>query len=868
MPIAEITRAETARRAEQVTVRSYDVTLDFTRGEEVFGSTSVISFDATQLGTRTYVDLIAHNVHAVTFNGRALNPAVAYDGARLTLPDALEDHNELTVVAECSYTHSGTGVHRSVDPADGRVYVYGKFTPAHARAAYACFEQPDLKAPFALHVTAPAGWAVLSNTEPVITERPVASAPGNSAAGNSAAGNSATWHFAPTPPLPTFATTVVAGGYHVVTGEHVTPDGRTIPLRAACRDSRKDDLDAGWLFGLTGQGLDYYERLLGRPYPYPVYGHAFVPEFSAGATEKPGCVLMSENLLFHGTVTAAQDELRTMIVLHEMAHMWFGNLVTFRWWDDLWLSESCAEFCGHDACVRLGLHPGAWSTFSLTRKTWGFAADRMPTTHPVAADAATLSDAMANFDGISYAKGASVLRQLCGYVGEDAFFGGISDYLAAHAHLNAALPDLLDAIAARAGQDLSAWARDWLQTPGLNTLRAEFETGPDGTFTSFAVTQEAPAACPVLRPHRLRIGVWERSGETVGGGRSVHIEAAGARTDVPELLGAPRGDLIIVNDDDLGFAATRFDPRSLSFALAHAGEIDDPVARAVVWDALADMVTEAELPVPAFAAAVAAGLRLEPSVARAQALTLLAWQRIERFAGPADAAAGKQRLAAVAADLLISAEPGSDLQVAWAELLAWTASDRPELDLVAALLSGDARVPGLALEPELRWSLLRRLAATGRAGQAEIAAAAERDRTDAGHRHATACRAALPDPRAKKSAWALLTGGTLGPDTVRLVARAFGLPEHADLLAPYADAYLPALADVWDQRGGHLRALLGQLLFPLPVVTAGLLADMASFAAGRSDDRGLTRLLAELGDLGERSLRSRTLPSLSGTSGC
>jgi aminopeptidase N len=509
----------------------------------------------------------------------------------------------------------------------------------------------------------------------------------------------------------------------------------------------------------------------------------------------------------------------------------------------------------------------------------------MPTTHPVAADAATLSDAIANFDGISYAKGASVLRQLCGYVGEDAFFGGISDYLAAHAFSNAALPDLLDAIATRAGQDLSAWARDWLQTAGLNTLRAEPGTGPDGTFTSFSITQEAPAACPVLRPHRLRIGVWERTGATVavlseGGqppstprrtasvGRSVHIEAAGARTPVPELLGTPRGDLIIVNDDDLGFAATRLDPRSLTFALAHAGEIDDPVARAVVWDALADMVTEAELPVPAFATAVAAGLRLEPSVARAQALALLAWQRIERFAGPADAAAGKQRLATAAADLLTSAEPGSDLQIAWAELLAWTATDGPELDLVAALLSGDAPVPGLALESELRWSLLRRLAATGRAGQAEIAAAAERDRTDAGHRHATACRAALPDPAAKQSAWALLTSGTLGPDSVRLVARAFGLPEHADLLAPYADAYLPALADVWDQRGGHLRALLSQLLFPLPVVTAGLLADVASFAAGRPDDRGLTRLLAELGDLGERSLRSRALPSQSETSGC
>ncbi len=490
----DITRAQTARRARQLRLRGHYVTLDLTRGEEVFGSESVIRFDCAQPGASSHADLIATRVHKITLNGEPLDPVARYDGSRIALP-ALRASNELRVVADCAYTRTGTGMHRSTDPADGGVHVYGKFTPAYARTAFACFEQPDLKAPFTITVTAPPHWTVLSNQPPspirhqsrTDTERENPPA--------------ATHSFLATPPLPTFATTVVAGDFHVIRSSHVTPGGREIPLELACRASLAGQVDAAAVFDVTGAGLDFYADLLGVDYPYAKYGHAFVPEFSAGATEDPGCVLMSESFLPVPGKSAADAEMRTMVILHEMAHMWFGNLVTMQWWDDLWLSESFAEFCGHDASVRLGLFPDAWATFSVSRKAWGIAQDRLPSTHPVAADPATLSEAIANFDGISYAKGAAVLRQLSAYVGEDAFFAGIGDYLRAHAYGNARLPDLLSAIASRAGsrEELATWSTAWLQTAGPNTLRP-----------SVSAAREPPSRC--CRRPRRRIRCCGRTG--------------------------------------------------------------------------------------------------------------------------------------------------------------------------------------------------------------------------------------------------------------------------------------------------------------------------------------------------------------------
>jgi aminopeptidase N len=843
MPIAEITRVETRERARLLRVDSYAVALDLTRGDEVFGSTSVIRFGCIEPGAASHADLVAETVHEIVLNGEPLDPASAWAGGRITLT-GLAAHNELRVVADCGYTNTGTGMHRSADSADGRVYTYAKFEPAYARTVYACFEQPDLKAEFTFHVTAPAHWTVLSN-QPTPEPEP-------------AGDGTAAWRFGPTPRLATYSTTVVAGDYHVVTSEHTTPAGQRIPLLLACRTSLASYLDAGAVFEITGRGLDYFSGLFGTPYPFARYGHAFVPEFSAGATEDPGCVLMAETFLFRSRVSAAMHELRADVILHEMAHMWFGDLVTMRWWDDLWLNESFAEFCGYLATAEATPFTDAWSTFSVGRKAWGFMADQLPSTHPVAADAPTLSDAIANFDGISYAKGAAVLRQLVAFVGRDRFFAAIHDYLAAHGWANATLSDLLTALEASSGKSLAEWSKAWLETAGPNILHPEFEVGADGSFTSFAVRQEAPERYPTLRPHHIAIGLYDRADGTLTQTRRVAVDVTGARTQVPELVGVRRPDLVLLNDGDLGYALVRFDPRSLGTVTGAIGELPGSLARAVCWNAVTDMVQRAELPLPTFVTMVAASMRREPSVAVLTDLFGLAEHALVRLARPDWVPEGKRELAAAAVAMLREAEPGGDHQLAAAGLLGRTATATDQLDLVAGLLDGSTQLPGLTVDTDRRWSLLRRLAATGRAGDADIDAELARDATDAGRRHAAACRAAIPDSEHKEAAWLLLTGGELGVESLVAVARGFAEPEHAALLAPYAARYLTTMAELWASGGGHLRVLLGELLFPYPAASPEVLAQLDEFLAARPDP-GLTRVLAERRDIVARALRSREL---------
>jgi aminopeptidase N len=843
--VAEITQANTSQRARRLRVHSYDIALDLTRGEEIFGSVSVIRFDSAEPGAASHADLVAHRVHEITLNGEALDPATAYADGQVTLP-ALAAHNELRVVADCSYTSSGTGLHRSAGSADGRIYIYGKLAQAYARTAYACFDQPDLKATFTFRVTAPAHWIVLSN-------QPAAEAPEPAEDGR------AVWRFVPTARLPTFTTTVVAGEYHVVTASHTTPSGQRIPLELACRVGLAGHLDPEALFEVTRHGLDFYTGLLGTGYPYAKYGQVFVPELSCLASEDAGCVLVSEQLLFRSKVTAAMDELRTDVILHEMAHMWFGDLVTQQWWDDLWLSESFAEFCGHYARARLSRFPDAWSTFSVSEKAQGFAQDQLPSTHPVAADAATVSEAIANFDQISYAKGAAVLRQLAAYVGQENFFAGLRAYLTKHAYANARLPDLIAAVAASSGKNLAAWSKAWLETAGPNTLRCQFETDASGAFTRFAIRQDAPARHPVLRPHHITIGLYQRSGGRLVRTRRVAADVTGARADIPELAGVMQPDLILLNDDDTGYVIVRFDPRSLRTVTDSIGELTDLPARAVCWNTVIDMVRQAELPVPAFVAMLARGMQREPSLSVLQALLVHAEQILTQLADPQRAAAGKLQLAQVAAQMLRSAPPASDHQLAWIQLLSWTATSADQLDLIAGLLDGSTAVPGLAMNGELRWSLLQRLAATGRAGDASIDAELARDRTDVGQRNAAACRAAIPDAQHKEAAWQLLTGDHLGSESLITVARGFIQSEQADLLVPYAGRYLAELGHIWATRSDHLRVQLSELLFPYPAASPELLARIDEFLTARPRAPSLARLLTDRRDIVQRALSSRTI---------
>jgi aminopeptidase N len=854
--IAEITRKETAERGRLLEVDEYDVALDLTRGGEVFGSVSVIRFRCAEPGASTYADLIAASVREIVLNGVPLDPAKAYAEGRIALT-GLAESNELRVVADCSYSGDGAGLHRAVDSADARVYTYTDFEPAEARKVYANFEQPDLKAAFTFHVTAPAHWTVLSN-QPAPQPEPAGHATDPIPAGQPAP--NATWHFPATPRISSYLTAVVAGEYHLVTDSHTTPGGQVIPLGLACRASLAGHLEADDMLAVTKLGFDFYERVFGIGYPFAKYDQVIVPGYGSGAMENVGCVTISEQFLFRSKVTDLMYETRAMVLLHEMAHMWFGDLVTMKWWNDLWLNESFAEYCAHLATAEATRFTGAWTTFANLRKAAGYMQDKMPSTHPVAADVPTLTQAIANFDGISYAKGASVLKQLVAHVGRENFFDGIHSYLGEHGWANATLADLLRALTASSGKSLTDWSRAWLETAGPNTLRPEFEVGSDGAFTSFAVLQEAPAAHPTLRPHHMAIGLYNRAGGALTRTRRVEVDVAGARTPIPELVGAPQPDLVLLNDDDLSYALIRFDPRSLATLTERIGEFTDSLPRAVCWSAAVDMVQEAELSLPAFVRLLAAGMASEPSVSVLQGLHLVAARLMQSMADPGWVGQGKQQLATAAVGLLRSAEPGSDHQLAWAQLLGWTATTPDQLDLLAGLLDGSAEVPGLAVDTELRWALLDRLVATGRAGDAEIDAELERDPTDAGRRHAAGARAAVPDAEHKEAAWALLAGSDdLGLEGAIEVSRNFNQPEHAELVAPYAERYLATLPEIWSARGENFRVLLGQLLFPYPAVSPELVERLDAFLA-EDHDPGMARVVIEARDRVQRALRSRALP--------
>jgi aminopeptidase N len=845
MPIAEITRSETRERARLLQVDDYDVALDLNRGPDVFGSTSVIRFSCTQPGASTYADLVAETVQEIVLNGVSIDPDGAWADGRIALT-GLGPRNVLRVVADCRYGSTGAGMHRAVDSADGKVYTYTNFEPAEARKVFANFEQPDLKAAFTFHVTTPAHWTVLSNQPSPEPE--------------AADGGTALWHFPATPRISTYLTAVVAGEYHLVHDTHTLPTGQKIPLTLGCRASLAGYLEADDIFVITKQGLDFFARQFWTEFPFAKYDQVFVPEFSAGAMENVACVTVSEQFLFRSKVTDLMYEVRAIVILHEMAHMWFGDLVTMQWWDDLWLNESFAEFCASLASAEATRFTDAWTTFANLRKSFGYLQDKMPSTHPVAANVPTLSEAIANFDGISYAKGASVLKQLVAYVGRDNFFAGIHSYLAEHGWANATLADLLRAITASSGKNLADWSAAWLETAGPNTLRSEFEVGQDGAFTSFAVLQEAPAAHPTLRPHHIAIGLYQRADGALTRIRRVEVDVTGPSTAVPELVGDQQPDLVLLNDDDLGYALVRFDPRSLATLTESIGDFTDSLARAVCWSAAIDMVQEAELSLPAFVRLLVNGMGKEPSVSVLQTLHLVTARMFLFMADPGWVRNGKEDLASAAMRLLRSAEPGSDHQLAWAQLLGWTAVTPDQLDLLAGLLDGSAGVPGLAIDTELRWTLLARLAATGRAGEAEIDAERARDQTDAGQRHAAACRAAIPDAEHKAAAWALLAeSDDLGVQGVIAVAQAFTQPEHAALLTPYAERYFEIMPTIWATRGEHLRVLLGQMLFPYPAASPELVERIGAFLAAEERDPGLTRVVIECRDIVERALRSRAL---------
>src|SRR6202789_2523044 len=552
-----LTQDEARARAAVLTVSSYQVELDLTGSDTTFSSTTVARFAAGNGGSETFINLTAPKVLEITLNGTALS-LDAFDGDRITLPGLNQD-NELRVVAECAYSNSGEGLHRFTDPTDGGVYLYSDLETFDAHRIYACFDQPGLQAPYELTVTAPADWQVVSNMAPDSEE---------------AAGDSAKrWHFPPTPVMSNYITAIAAGPYHVVRDSH---DG--IPLGIYCRQSLAQYLDADEIFEVTKQGFDFYHQAFGVRYAFGKYDQLFVPEFKEGAMENAGCVTFLEDYIFRSRVTDFAHEARAETILHEMAHQWFGDLVTMRWWDDLWLNESFATWAGTLAQSEATKWTSSWTTFAQLYKAWAYRQDQLPSTHPIAADIPDIDAVEVNFDGITYAKGASVLKQLVAYVGRENFLAGVRKYFAAHAWGNATLADLLSALEDTSGRDLASWSSEWLETAGVNTLRPSFEVDADGRFASFAVVQEAAATHPTLRSHRIGIGFYVITDAGITRRHRIETDVAGPRTVIAELAGQPRPDLVLVNDDDLTYAKIRLDEHSLRTLIGSGGRSEEHTA--------------------------------------------------------------------------------------------------------------------------------------------------------------------------------------------------------------------------------------------------------------------------------------------------
>ena len=800
MPGQNLTRLEATDRSATVHTRSYDVTLDLTRGETVFGSSTTVRFTSTQ-GSSTFIDLIAPVVHSISLNGRALDPAEVYADSRITLTGLAAD-NELVVVADCAYMHTGEGLHRFTDPADGETYLYSQFEVPDSRRVFAVFEQPDLKASFTFTVTTPSSWTVLSNSptpEPTPTED------------SDGSGDAHTFAFAPTEPMSSYVTAIVAGPYVGATDEYVASDGRTVPLGVYCRKSLVEHMDSAEILDLTKRGFAYYEDLFATPYAFTKYDQIFVPEFNAGAMENAGCVTHRDDYIFRSRPVEARVERRAVTILHELAHMWFGDMVTMTWWNDLWLNESFAEFTSTLATAEITRWDQAWTTFQTLEKSWAYNQDQLSSTHPVAAEINDLHDVEVNFDGITYAKGASVLAALVGYVGRENFFAGIQRYLAAHAYSNAELGDLLRELEAVSGRDLSSWTRLWLQEAGVTTLRLEVVTDADGVITQAAVRQEIPADSPAsLRPHRVAIGSYSPTGQ----GADTHLERTnrieldvdGELTQVPELVGAKRADVLVLNDDDLTYAKVRLDEESLSHGLTHIEAFAESLPRSIVLASAWDMVRDGELAASHFLKAALQALDVEEHSSVIQGLLGRITTCLSAFLPPAV----RRDLAPGTADRLLelarAAQAGSDKQLQLVRAVAAHAVTGEQLDVVAGFLEGTSALEGLDVDQDLRWDLLTGLVAAGRFGQERIPAEETRDRTTTGRERAAEARAAIPTPEAKKATWRALVDDSSMPNEtqVRVLRGLTSVERRPDLLVPFVSEYVEAIDSLWSSRTFHM----------------------------------------------------------------
>ncbi|MFC5214689.1 aminopeptidase N [Streptomyces coerulescens] len=827
-----LTRDEAQTRAQLLDVHRYTIELDLTTGDETFDSRTVIAFTA-RTGADTFVEVKPAELRSVTLDGRPLDPGTL-DGNRLPLKDLAAGEHELRIDAAMRYSRTGEGMHRFTDPTDGETYLYTQLFMEDVQRVFAAFDQPDLKAVFELSVTAPEGWTVLAN-------------------GRTEHTGDGRWQAAPTPLISTYLVAVAAGPWHSVRTEH-----RGLPFGIHCRRSLAPylDADADELFEVTRQCYDRYHEKFDEPYPFDSYDQAFVPEFNAGAMENPGLVTFRDEFIYRSAVTDTERQTRAMVIAHEMAHMWFGDLVTLRWWDDIWLNESFAEYMGYQTLVEATRFTDTWTDFGVARKSWGYDADQRPSTHPVAPEAVDdTASAMLNFDGISYAKGASALRQLVAWLGEKDFLAGINTHFARHKFANATLADFIDSLASATDRDVHAWADSWLRTTGVDTLTPHVARGDNGTYS---LTVDRAGS----RPHRVAVGLYDLD---LGDDEGRHLTLRDRlEIDVPQSDPRPIGKrpaLLLLNDGDLTYAKVRFDAESFATLSERLSGLPDPLTRAVVWNALRDAVRDGELAATAYLEAARAHLPRETDLAIVQGvLAFAAGQIADRYLPAEERPAALATLSALCRDLIRRTEDGDNPGLRLIAVRHFI-SVAAHPDTIAAWLA-DGTVPGgPELDPELRWRVLGRLAVLGAVDEAAIAAELERDPSATGQEGAARCRAALPDEDAKARAWEALFATDESSDLSNYLftatAQGFWQPEQADLVSPYVARFYKDAVALAARRGPAIAEAAGRYAFPVHAVDAEALRLGEECLRDGEPIPALRRKLADQLDDLARALRVR-----------
>ncbi len=865
MPGSNLTRLEAEERNSVVSGPiHYAVALDLTTGAKTFGSTTTVTFGATE-GADTFLDLIADEVSEVIVNGTSIDVADAFVDNRIELR-GLHERNTVTVKATCRYSNTGEGLHRSVDPSDGNVYLYSQFEVPDARRVYAVFDQPDLKAVFDFEVLAARSWIVLSNMPAAsVTDDDTVTEAGT--LGEHEPETSRRWVFESTPTMSSYLTAICAGPYAEWHTEYANEDGRVVPMGMFCRQALADAFskDVGYLFDVTKKGFAFYAKTWGVPYPYAKYDQIYVPEYNAGAMENIGMVTIRDQYVFDSKVTDALAERRVVTVLHELAHMWFGDLVTMKWWNDLWLNESFAEFTSTLATAEATEWHDAWATFCSGEKSWALRQDQLPTTHPIVAPINDLNDTYVNFDGITYAKGASVLKQLVAYVGREKFFEGIHNYLDKHAYANATLADLLAELERTSGRDLKAWSAQWLETSGINTIAPELELDEsDATIESLKLVQTASADHPVLRPHRLALGFYNEDPDT---GRIVRtdrieLDVDGAVTEVPEAAGKPRPALLLINDDDLTYTKIRFDEDSQEFAARNLGRFDDALARAVIWLGFWDMTRDGEFPAERFVAMTLDLLAHETESTTFRYALACMSTAAHHYVAPLRRDVTLSTVATRLWELAAQAEPGSDqqFQLVTAYLGYGTEEDEVFAHHAEGLLDGFVRFKGLDVDNNFRWTIIQSLTGTNNMDDDQVEEELSKRETTENREFALGARAARATAEAKSWAWdEALHNAELTNMQLEAVARGFAATPRPDLAEPYAERYFQAIDWIWKNKTYHMAEALLNGLYPIYANPETLTSLGDAWLDGHQDtDRALRRMVIENVAGSRRTLKVRT----------